>query len=196
MHFHKNCLLLLPFFLVRYATAQTKAAEFTLLHTQTTLPWKTLPSQVWHPGFKLSYLVNNNHRKRWVKEFQAGYLVHPHLFRMFNAGYGYRYEIIPSNNVFRLAAGLSAGPILQQTTEPVFEIKNGIWQPGHSKWQVKGFASLVLKAGYRVPGIKGMAAFAGINCWAHAPYVAQLTTVLPHRNYEISIQYNFSTLKK
>ncbi len=186
-------MLLGLFFLAQQATAQKRALEISLLHTQTTLPWKKLPAHSLHPGLKLSYLSKKNPSKHWVREVQVGYLYHSELFKIAHAGYGFRYELFRQNNSFQLQPGFSIGPILERPVATAFENNNGEWEQTRAAWQLKGFASLMLKASYQMPGCDNLHVGAGISVWVQAPYVAQLTTILPHRNYEIALRYNFKT---
>lgn len=194
MRFHKIFLMLVIISLKM--NGQNRQLEFSLLHEQVTLPWKKLPPHQIHPGVKLSYLTKKGFQKRWLKEVQAGYLVHRHLFRIIHTGYGYRYEILSPKKAFQLQAGASAGAMMLKSTEAAYEIIDNQWKQAEADWKVEGWISVVLKAGYRLPDLPAMHAGAGINIWVQAPHVKQFTTVLPHRNYEIFLRYQFTNNNK
>ncbi|MBC7936991.1 MAG: hypothetical protein H7Y86_16710 [Rhizobacter sp.] len=195
MTFHKIFFIFL-LLLAHRLPAQVRQLELSGFHEQVTLPFKSLPSHKIHPGLKLSYLTKENANKRWLKEIIAGYFLHEPLFRAVQAGYGYRYGIVPPKKPFQLQAGMSAGALMLKSTEPAYKIIDGKWEQTEASWKAEGWISIVLKASYQLPNLPAFHAGAGINVWAQTPHVEQFTIVLPHRNYEIFIRYNFNNTIK
>lgn len=172
------------------ARSQSKNIEISFLHTQTTLPWKKLPGHSLHPGVRGSYLWGKD-KKRWVKEVELGFQHHPDLYNSLLLGTGIRYNFLKPSRKTLLQSGLVIGLSLDKPTQQFYEEStDGNWNKIKPGWQPKGYLAFNVKAGYAI--LKNLSAGAGIRIWAEAPYVADFSVLLPHRNYELFFRYHFS----
>ncbi len=191
MLFSRTLLILFIACFTIVAGAQTRYAEATFLHTQTTLPWKRLPGHSLHPGFRLGYVWGRKTNTHWLKEAEIGFQHHPELYNSLLLGSGIRYSIFKPARKILLQTGIVLGLALDKPTQSFYAPDgDGGWPSARAGWQAKGYCAFLVKAGYSIN--KLLAAGMAVRIWAEAPYVQEFSTVLPHRNYEIFFRYRFS----